>query len=327
MGNQRKVNDVYTLNDLSPNTLKVLETRNDIACILINPMQAFNPNADAASDTALIASDRAVNFDKARYTEWLRQIRDICTRRGIVLIFDEVFTGFRLSYRGAQGYYGIQADMVTYGKTLGGGYPIGALCGRADLMKRYKDQQPANPSLARGTFNSHPYVLAAMNEFLHRIEAPEIQAQYETIETLWNQRVEKLNATLAEHKLPVRLANMHTVLTTLYTVPSRFNWMFQFYLRDEGVELAWIGTGRMIMSFNFSDDDFAEVIDCFVRAATRMQADGWWWQSPNLNNKAIKREFLRDMIVARIPALENHFQPGLLPSNQPKGQTSNGPSV
>src|SRR5262249_12021553 len=172
VGNSRKVDDVYTLADLSEHSLRVLESRSDIACVLINPLQALHPNADAPGDGALIASDRRVDFDRERYAKWLARIRAICSRRQIVLIFDEVFTGFRLAPGGAQEYFGVPADMVTYGKTLGGGLPVGVLCGRRALMKRFRDEAPADISFARGTFNSHPYVLGAMHEFLERLASP-----------------------------------------------------------------------------------------------------------------------------------------------------------
>lgn len=303
VGNQRKINDVYTLSDLSPATLKVLETRDDISCVLINPLQALHPNSDAASDASLINSDRSAHFDRERYTQWLKQIRDVCTRRKIVLIFDEVFTGFRLGYRGAQEYYGIQADIVTYGKTLGGGLPVGVVCGRHDLMKRFKDDSPINVSFARGTFNSHPYVMGSMNEFLNRIEQPEIQELYSQSDELWSSRFAHLNQRLLEKDLPVKTANLHSICTILYTVPSRYNWMLQFYLRSEGLEMSWIGSGRMIMSLNFTDDDFNEVMERFVRATESMKEDGWWWQSPQLTNKSIKRQMLKEMIAARFPKL------------------------
>ncbi len=86
--------------------------------------------------------------------------REVCTARGIVLIFDEVLIGFRLAAGGAQEYFGVRADMVTYGKTLAGGLPIGC-CGRKELMRRFRDDRPGDVCLARGTFSSHPYVMTA----------------------------------------------------------------------------------------------------------------------------------------------------------------------
>ena len=151
----------------------MLRTRRNIACVLINPLQALHPNASAPSDSALVDSGRAAHFDKAAYAAWLKRLREVCTERNIVLIFDEVFVGFRLAKGGAQEYFGVRADLVTYGKTLGGGLPIGVVCGRHELMKRFRDDRPADICFARGTFNSHPYVMGAMNEFLRFLQTPE----------------------------------------------------------------------------------------------------------------------------------------------------------
>ena len=304
VGNQRSANDVYTLADMSEKTLRVLRSRDDIACVLINPLQGLHPNADASSDASLVASTRSAYFDREAYSSWLKQVREVCTERGIVFIMDEVFCGFRLAYRGAQEYFGVRADIVTYGKTLGGGLPVGVVCGRHELMKRFRDDQPANISFARGTFNSHPCVMASMNEFLNRIEQAKYQAIYRQADALWNARVEELNAELDLEDLPVEVVNLHSIWTITYTLPSRYNWMFQFYLRAEGLELSWVGSGRFIMSLNYSDDDFAEVKQRFLRAAQAMKADGWWWQSAGLSNQSIKRQMLKDMFQARFPILK-----------------------
>ncbi|MGJ8679020.1 aminotransferase class III-fold pyridoxal phosphate-dependent enzyme [Paraglaciecola sp.] len=303
IGNGRKTHDVYTLADMSDHTLHVLNTRKDIACVLINPLQAFHPNADSASDVSLVASDRNTHFDKQSYSLWLSRIRAVCSKRNIVLIFDEVFTGFRLSYQGAQGFFGIQADMVTYGKTLGGGFPVGVLAGTHSLMKRFKQDKPVDVSFARGTFNSHPYVLGAMHEFLSRIQQPEYQLMYQQSEQVWDARVARFNQKLTAENIPLCITNMHSILSVIYTRPSRYNWMLQFYLKQSGVELSWTGTGRLIMSFAFSEQEFDEVIECFVQAAKQMEQDGWWWQSPSLTNKSIKRQFLTDMLSAKYPIL------------------------
>jgi glutamate-1-semialdehyde 2,1-aminomutase len=125
IGNPMAARDTFTLSEMGQGTLRVLRSRSDIACVLINPLQALHPNAAAPSDSSLLDSSRKAHFDRAAYTAWLRELREICTARGIALIFDEVFLGFRLAPGGAQEYFGVQADLVTYGKTLGGGLPIG----------------------------------------------------------------------------------------------------------------------------------------------------------------------------------------------------------
>ena len=296
VGNPVPARDTLTLTDMSERTLRVLRSRRDIACVLVNPLQALHPNAGAPSDTSLVDSGRAAHFDRAAYGAWLRELRAVCSERGIVLIFDEIFVGFRLAPGGAQEYFGVKADLVTYGKTLGGGYPVGAVCGKREFMKRYRDDRPADICFARGTFNSHPYVMTAMDEFLSRLASPNFRAVYHGLDDTWNARAGQLNDKLAEADIPVRIANLSSIWTVLYTEPSRYNWMFQYYLRAEGIALSWVGTGRLIFSLNFTDGDFAEVESRFVAAAERMKRDGWWWHQPSLTNKSIRRMVLKEMI-------------------------------
>lgn len=299
VGAQRPANDVYTLKDMDPDSLKVLRTRRDIACVLVSPFQALHPNAGAPGDATLVASDRRCHFDDERYREWLKDLRAVCGKKGIVLIFDEVFSGFRLAYGGAQEYFGVRADLVTYGKTLGGGLPVGAVCGRHDLMKRYRDDRPMDICFARGTFNSHPHVMACMNVFLERIQDPTIREGYAAIRHAWDGRAQRLNEALQSRGLPVRVANLVSIWSVSYTVPSRYNWMFQFYLRAEGLLLAWTGTGRLIFSHDYSEEDFQEVTDRFLAAAERMRSDGWWWQGSGLTNRGIRKRILWEMLAQR----------------------------
>lgn len=299
IGNPVAASDTLTLSEMSERTLHVLATRRDVACVLVNPLQAMHPNAGAPSDSALIDSARSAAFDRAAYTEWLTRLRDVCTRRGIVLILDEVFLGFRLAKGGAQEYFGVRADLVTYGKTLGGGLPVGVLCGRADLMRRFRADRPVDICFARGTFNAHPQVMGAMSAFLDRLEAPEVRTLYEGLDATWDGRAAALNRRLEAEGLPVRVANFSTVWTVLYTRPSRYNWMLQFYLRAEGLHLSWVGTGRLIFSLAYTGADFAAVADRFATACAAMKADGWW-DGPRTTNKAIRRRVLKEAARVRL---------------------------
>ena len=301
VGNPLPPRATYTLAEMSERTLRVLRTRRDIACVLVNPLQALHPNRAAPADSSLVDSARTAGVDRAAYAEWLRQLRKVCTERKIALIFDEIFVGFRLAPGGAAEYFGVRPDLATYGKTLGGGLPVGVLCGRHEFMKRYRDDRPADICLARGTFNSHPYVMGAMNVFLHRFESPEIQRLYENLDELWNSRAALLNQRLADENLPVRVANLSTIWTVNYLRPSRYNWMLQYYLRAEGIALSWVGTGRLIFSLTYTDADFAEVAGRFVAAARAMERDGWWWNAPGMTNKSIRRQILREILATYWP--------------------------
>jgi glutamate-1-semialdehyde 2,1-aminomutase len=299
-GNPLPPRETYTLRDMSERSLKVLRSRSDIACVLINPLQALHPNSGAPGDSSLVDSSRRAHFHREAYTAWLKQLREVCTERGIALIFDEVFVGFRLAPGGAQQYFGVQADMVTYGKTLGGGLPVGVVCGRSHWMKRFREDRPADICFARGTFNAHPYVMGAMNVFLHRLSSAEVQAMYEGADQRWDQRAAQLNQALQDAGLPVRVANLQSIWTVLYQEPSRYNWMLQFYLREHGLALSWVGTGRFIFSLNYSDDDFNQVLQRFVAAAQDMQQHGWWWADAAQTNKTIRRSILKEMWAQRV---------------------------
>ena len=303
VGNPQPAHQTYTLKEMDAATLRVLRRRRDIACVLVNPLQALHPNAGAPGDSSLLDSSRRAHFDRARYTAWLRELRAICTERNIVLIFDEVFVGFRLAPGGAQEYFGVRADLVTYGKTLGGGLPVGVVCGRAALMKRYRDDRPADICFARGTFNSHPYVMGAMQVFLERMQTRQVRSLYENLDALWDTRAQQLNQRLREAGLPVQVANLSSIWTVFYTRPSRYNWLLQFYLRAEGLALSWVGSGRLIFSLNYSEADFAAVADRFVAAAQAMQNDGWCWSHEQLTNRSIRRGILRELIAQRFKTL------------------------
>jgi glutamate-1-semialdehyde 2,1-aminomutase len=298
-GNPAPPRETYTLKDMDERSLKVLRTRSDIACVLINPLQALHPNANAPGDSSLVDSSRRAGFERAAYTAWLKRLREVCSERGIVLIFDEVFLGFRLAPGGAQEYFGVRADLVTYGKTLGGGLPVGVVCGRAHLMKRFREDRPADICFARGTFNAHPYVLGAMKAFLDRLERPEIAAIYAGLDERWNGHARRFNERFAAEDLPLRVANLSTVWTVTYTRPSRYNWMLQFYLRAHGLALSWVGSGRLIFSLNYDDAEVHEVLERFVAAARQMRDEGWWWQDAGLTDRAIRRGILREMLFRR----------------------------
>jgi glutamate-1-semialdehyde 2,1-aminomutase len=298
-GNPVKPRDTYTLKEMDADTLRVLRTRNDIACVLVNPLQALHPNSAAPGDSTLVDSSRHAGFDRAAYTAWLQQLRTVCTERGIVLIFDEVFMGFRLAPGGAQAWFGVCADMVTYGKTLGGGLPVGVVCGRRALMKRWREDRPADICFARGTFVAHPQVMCAMQVFLEQLDTPEVQAMYAGMDERWQARLARLNALLLAADLPVQLAGMVTVWTVSYTQPSRYNWMLQFYLRAHGLALSWVGTGRLVFSLDHGDAAFDEVARRFVAACREMHEDGWWWADPQASNRAIRRGILRELLAHR----------------------------
>lgn len=113
--------------------------RGEIAAVIVEP----------------VAANMGVVLPKEGFLEGLRRI---CTEQGSLLIFDEVITGFRLSLSGAQGYFGVEPDLTTFGKIIGGGMPVGAYGGRKDVMKLIA---PSGPVYQAGTLSGNPVAMAA----------------------------------------------------------------------------------------------------------------------------------------------------------------------
>lgn len=105
---------------------------------------------------------------------FLESLREVCSQHGSLLIFDEVMTGFRVSHTGAQGHYGVTADLVTLGKVIGGGMPVGAFGGRRDVMQMIA---PSGPVYQAGTLSGNPVAMAAGLKTLELLEAPGVYAQ------------------------------------------------------------------------------------------------------------------------------------------------------
>jgi glutamate-1-semialdehyde 2,1-aminomutase len=311
LGSERSVDDCLTLKDLSPASLRVIERRaHEIAAVLVNPVQSFHPNTPPPNDAVLLTSAvRKTEDARDRYEAWLVQLRLTCTTANVPLIFDEVYTGFRLAPGGAQEFFAVQADMVVYGKTVAGGLPIGVVCGRRDLMQRFDHQHPMRLAYVVGTFSAHPAVMGAMYEFLTWATDAGAEARYEEMNQRCDAWVLSTNRRLAEETLPIRVVALGTIWTVLFKEPGRYNWLLQYYLRDEGITLSWVGTGRCLSSMDFTSADYTILERAIVRAARQMMHDGWWLTA-ELNPQREKRmrvRLMREMLGSLVPVSVKSF--------------------
>jgi glutamate-1-semialdehyde 2,1-aminomutase len=302
-GNERAPLDILTLKDTSPASLRVIRARAaEIACVIVNPVQGFNPNAPPPNDMVMMSSamrKATGSDDQDPYRTWLHSLRSTCTACDVPLVFDEVYSGFRMAPGGAQEYYDVEADMVVYGKTLGGGMPVGVVCGSHKLMKRTDPAHPVRVAYVIGTFSGHPLVLGAMAEFLAWVERPQTREIYTLFHARFDKWIAQTNALLKKEDLPIQLANLTSVWTILFTQSGRYNWMLQYYLRAEGVSMAWVGTGRLLVALNFSDADLNELRQRLVAAAKACKRDGWWWTGlpgKPLTDKVIARRVAGEVI-------------------------------
>jgi glutamate-1-semialdehyde 2,1-aminomutase len=300
LGSERSIDDCLTLKDLHPGSLDVIRRRaREIAGVLVNPVQGFHPNAPPPNDAILLTSEvRKTEDPTARYAAWLHRLRAVCSEAGVPLIFDEVYSGFRLATGGAQQFFGVRADMVVYGKTVAGGMPIGVVCGTRSLMRRFDPDHPMRMAYVVGTFSAHPVVMGSMNEFLRWVTTPATESLYADMNDRCARWVRATNRQLAEESLPLRVEHLATVWTVVFTEPGRYNWLLQYYLRAEGITLSWVGTGRCLSNMAMTDKDYDELRDRLVAAARAMRADGWWLSSDDYPGRetTMRVRLIREMI-------------------------------
>jgi glutamate-1-semialdehyde 2,1-aminomutase len=152
-------------------------------------------------------------------TGFLEGLRDVCTRHGAVLILDEVMTGFRVARGGAQERYGVRPDLTTLGKIIGGGLPVGAYGGRADLMARIA---PEGPVYQAGTLSGNPLAMAAGLATLQHIAAT--PGFYDVLERLGARLEGGLRRLVAGGGYPCRVARVGSMWTLFFTADEVVDW-------------------------------------------------------------------------------------------------------
>lgn len=168
---------VAPYNDLGKTASIIADNRNELAGVIMEPLQRCTPPKEG----------------------FLEGVRQLCTDHGIVLIYDEVVTGFRLAYGGAQEYYGVTPDLVAYGKALGGGYPIGAFGGRADIMEMTNEHRIGGEDYVwmASTLGGNPVSAAAAMATLSVFRQP---GTYERLHGLGNYLRAGMRRVLRDHQ-------------------------------------------------------------------------------------------------------------------------------
>lgn len=232
----------------------------DLAAVLVEPVQSRRPDLQPR--------------------DFLHAVRRLCDRTGTALVFDEVITGFRIHPGGAQAYFGVRADLATYGKVVGGGLPIGVIAGKREFMDALDggEWQYGDDSFPRtgmtyfaGTFVRHPLALAAADAVLETLEqaGPDL---YAALGARTEHLVNIVNTDCIRAGAPVRLAACGSLFKIAIEPEEPLGELLHTLLRHQGVH-AWDHRPCFLTTAH-TDADVDHVIEAFRQSVRQLQDVG-----------------------------------------------------
>ncbi len=249
-------------NDLDSVKKLVEANKNDMAAIILEPV---------AGNMGCIPPKKG----------FLEGLRELCDAHDIVLIFDEVMTGFRVDFQGAQKVYGVTADMVTFGKIIGAGLPVGAYGGKNDIMNHVA---PTGPVYQAGTLSGNPLAMAAGFTLLKKLkESPQV---YDELEKKSTVLANGIGQVLSEHKIPHTINRVGSMVGVFYcegpvetfddanrTDKELFGKIFHGMLK-RGVHLPPSPFEAFFLSNALTSDDISNTLTAFEETISEITAQG-----------------------------------------------------
>ncbi|HZS92204.1 MAG TPA: aspartate aminotransferase family protein [Chloroflexota bacterium] len=258
----------------------------DIVALPFNHPAAFERIRREAADLACVfiegvqASSCAVVAER----DFVHELRAVCDECGVLLIFDEVITGFRLGPSGAAGYFDVTPDMTTLGKVIGGGFPIGAVCGRADLLNLILPNARGESVVMAGTFSANPMTMVAGKAQLSVLLRDD--ATYPALNRLGDRLRQGLTGALADTGVPGHITGAGSIYGVHLFAPAmprssrdrvdvskRVGRVLDGYLLLEGVLQAPM---HGFLSTAHSEADVDLVIGAYGKALARMKEEGFF---------------------------------------------------
>ncbi|HZB30772.1 MAG TPA: MupA/Atu3671 family FMN-dependent luciferase-like monooxygenase, partial [Streptosporangiaceae bacterium] len=254
------VADLVVLDYGDPAGFEVIEElAGEIAAVIVEPVQSRNPGL--------------------RPMEFVRRLREVTRRHGIVLMFDEMLTGLRFAPGGAQEFYGVSADVATYGKALGGGFPIGAIAGRADILDgvdggfwRYGDDSypPADTTFFGGTYIQHPVAMVAAKAVLTQLteQGPELQRR---LNARTGELADVLNRFFESAGFPLRMRHFGSMFRFEHRADMD---LLYYHLMLRGVHIwEW---RNFFLSTAHSDSDIDFIADAVRGSLSELRGAGFF---------------------------------------------------
>ncbi|MCH8178516.1 MAG: amino acid adenylation domain-containing protein [Proteobacteria bacterium] len=255
------VENILVLDYDSPESLEVLrQCAHELAAIMIEPIQNKYPTLQPRA--------------------FVQQLREIATQGGAALIFDEVVTGFRVAPGGAQEFYGVRADIATYGKIIGGGLPFAAIAGGSRWLDaldgghwQYGDDSypEAGVTYFAGTFVRHPLALAAARATLRHLKQGG-RALYDSVNARTQRMVDRINAAFTARHAPVKAVHCASLWRLQWDDNTRHVSLFYYLARLRGLHL-YEQFGHFVTEA-MTDADCTLVADTFIGALDELMAQG-----------------------------------------------------
>jgi len=239
----------------------IKQYKDDLAMVVIEPVQSSNPRLDNQ--------------------EFLKGLREVCTECNVLLMFDEVITGFRIEYGGCQEYYNIFPDVVTYGKAVAGGMPIGVVAGSKRVMNAFSGSDNTPPIFAGGTFNGHPLTMVSGIAILKHLKKnqkeiyPYLHEQGDRIST-------EINKFCSSMNIPAQMMNAGSMMHLIFSGEKiesardigRSKIEKEFYLHLLGHNVIVPGIHLAFITYAHKPDVIDEVIDAFKKSFQDLREDG-----------------------------------------------------
>ncbi len=264
---RKKVEDTIVMKFGDPRSFDVIRQHADeIALVMMEPVRSRNPDL--------------------RPVEFIRELRRLTEELGIPLLFDEMVTGFRCHPGGAQAYFGVRADLTTYGKVVGGGYPIGVIAGKSlyldaldgGMWNYGDDSEPtADMTWFAGTFVRHPVAMAAAHATLTYLkeQGPGLQ---EALNRRTTQFAEELNAHFQETGAPIWIEHFSSFFVLKFMPYQEYSALLFYHLHNRGI---YTYEGRpAFFTTAHSEEDFAKVSAAFKDAVAELQRAGFFPGTP-----------------------------------------------
>jgi glutamate-1-semialdehyde-2,1-aminomutase len=255
------IEDVLLLRYNSPESIEILKAHaGELAAVLIEPPRSRRPDVQPQS--------------------FLQELRRLTKEAGAALIFDEVVTGFRFHPGGAQALFGVQADLVTYGKAIGGGLPVAAVAGRAEYMDAvdggmwsYGDASypEADVTYFTGTYFKHPLIMPALWESLGEIKRRGTALQ-EELDEKTTRVVSELSEYFERTETPMRVARLGSLFRFLYPGDLKHAELFYYHLLDKGIYLS--ETRNCFLSTAHTDEDLEYFVAAVKESVEEMRSVG-----------------------------------------------------